>query len=80
MIIEGLITFIIVAALFYVAPGVLGAIQTAVPTTTDPALNAAAIGMQTTVSGGLSIASLSVIMLGVALMIGGFMFIRGRQQ
>lgn len=80
LIVEGIITFIIVAALFYVAPGVLGSIKTAVPTTTDPSLNAASGQIGTTVSGGLNLATISVIMLGIGLMIGGFMFIRGRKQ
>ena len=90
MIVEGVITFIIAAALFYVAPGVLGAIKTASPTVysaaavgvpaganIDAALNASQGQIATTVSGGLNLSSISLIMLGIGIMIGGFMLIRG---
>jgi len=93
LIVEGIISFIIIAAIFYVAPGTLGLIKVSVPQVYgnqadsiaasgyyDPALNASGAAISTTVSGGLSISSLAVIMLGVGLMIGGFMFIRGRNQ
>jgi hypothetical protein len=82
IIVEGVITFIIAAALFYVAPGVLGAIKTAAPivlSTTDAGLNASQAQISTTVSGGLNLSSISLIMLGIGIMIGGFMLIRGRQ-
>jgi len=82
LIVEGVITFIIAAALFYVAPGVLGAIKTAAPivlATTDAGLNASQAQISTTVSGGLNLSSISLIMLGIGIMIGGFMLIRGRQ-
>ena len=82
LIVEGVITFIIAAALFYVAPGVLGAIKTAAPivlVTTDAGLNASQAQISTTVSGGLNLSSISLIMLGIGIMIGRFMLIRGRQ-
>ena len=90
MIVEGVITFIIAAALFYVAPGVLGSIKTASPAVyaaaavgvpeganVDAALNASQSQIATTVSGGLNLSSISLIMLGIGIMIGGFMLIRG---
>ena len=89
MIVEGVITFIIAAALFYVAPGVLGSIKTASPSvyasnpagvagmSVDAALNASQSQIATTVSGGLNLSSISLIMLGIGIMIGGFMLIRG---
>jgi hypothetical protein len=93
LIVEGVISFIIIAALFYVAPGVLGLIKISAPRVYgnaadslaasgyyDPALNATGASISTSVSGGLSLSSLAIIMLGVGLMIGGFMFIRGRKQ
>jgi hypothetical protein len=82
LIVEGVITFIVAAALFYVAPGVLGAIKTAAPpvlATTDAGLNASQTQIGTTVAGGLNLSSISLIMLGIGIMIGGFMLIRGRQ-
>jgi len=88
--VEGVITFIIVAALFYVAPGVLGAVKTASPgvcadtncgNTTgrvvDAGLNGSITQISTTVSGGLNLSSISMIMLGIGIMIGGFMLVRG---
>jgi len=93
LIVEGVISFIIIAALFYVAPGVLGLIKVSAPQVYgnaadslagsgyyDPALNATGASISTAASGGLSISSLAVIMMGVGLMIAGFMFIRGRNQ
>jgi hypothetical protein len=80
MIVEGVITFIIAAALFYVAPGVLSSIKTAAPATSDTALNASATQIATTVAGGLNLSSISLIMLGIGIMIGGFMLIRGGNQ
>ena len=89
MIVEGVITFIIAAALFYVAPGVLGSIRTASPFvcsaagggcgSVDAGLNASQAQIGTTVAGGLNLSSISLIMLGIGIMIGGFMLIRGRQ-
>jgi len=83
MIVEGVITFIIVAALFYVAPGVLAAVATAAPTvnaTTQPALAASATSIGTIVAGGLNLSAIALIMLGIGLMIGGFMLVRGYRQ
>jgi hypothetical protein len=83
MIVEAVITFIIVAALFYVAPGVLGSIKSAAPvvlSTTDAGLNASQTQISTTVSGGLNLSSISMIMMGIAIMIGGFMLVRGGNQ
>lgn len=83
MLVEGVITFIIVASLFYVAPGVLGSIKTAAPVvlaTTDAGLNASQTQISTTVAGGLNLSSISMIMLGIGIMIGGFMLVRGYNQ
>ena len=80
MIVEGVITFIIVAALFYVAPGVLSAVATAAPavcSTTQPGLATAATSISTIVAGGLNLSAIALIMLGIGLMIGGFMLVRG---
>jgi hypothetical protein len=80
MIVEGVITFIIVAALFYVAPGVLSAVATAAPTvnsTAQPALAASQTSINTIVAGGLNLSAIALIMLGIGLMIGGFMLVRG---
>lgn len=79
MLVEGVITFIIVASLFYVAPGILGTIASGMPqvnATTQPALAASQTSIGTLAGGGLSIAAIAVIMMGVALMIGGFYFIK----
>lgn len=83
IIVEAVITFIIVAALFYVAPGVLGSIKSAAPVVlaaTDAGLNASQTQISTTVSGGLNLSSISMIMMGIAIMIGGFMLVRGGGQ
>jgi uncharacterized membrane protein len=79
IIVEGVITFIIAAALFYVAPGVLSSIKSAAPVSIDTQLNASQVQIATTVAGGLNLSSISLIMLGIGIMIGGFMLIRGRQ-
>jgi hypothetical protein len=93
ILVEGVITFIIVAALFYVAPGVLGSIKTASPIVCgdstcsnvtggaiDAGLNASQTQISTTVAGGLNLSSISMIMLGIGIMIGGFMLVRGYRQ
>jgi len=80
LIVEGVITFIIAAALFYVAPGVLSSIKDASPVPADATLNASATQIATTVAGGLNLSSISLIMLGIGIMIGGFMLIRGGQR
>ena len=80
MLMEGVITLIIVAALFYVAPGVMSSVATAAPAvnaTSQPALAAAATSINTTAAGALNLASIGQIMLGIAIMISGFMLIRG---
>jgi hypothetical protein len=91
VIVEAVITFIIVAALFYVAPGVLGAIKVASPVVCgdltcinaspgrvlDAGLNASQLSMSTTIAGGLNLSTISMIMMGIAIMIGGFMMVRG---
>ena len=80
MLMEGVITLIIVAALFYVAPGVMSSVATAAPAvnaTSQPGLASAATGISTTAAGALSLASIGLIMLGIAIMIGAFMLIRG---
>ena len=93
LIVEAIITFIIVAALFYVSPGVLGSIKLAAPTVyatggvgvpagaaVDASLNASAVQIGTTVAGGLNLSSITMIMMGIAIMIGGFMLVRGGNQ
>jgi hypothetical protein len=80
VLVEGVITLIIVAALFYVAPGVLFAVGNAaplVPVATEPALNASQVSIGTTVAGALNLSSIGLIMLGIGIMIGGFMLIKG---
>lgn len=80
MLVEGIITLIIVSALFYVAPGVLGSVKTAAPivtAATDAGLNASQTTIGTTVAGALNLSSIGLIMLGIGIMIGGFMLIRG---
>ena len=87
MLVEGVITLIIVASLFYVAPGVLGSVKASAPLVlaaggltpglpVDSALNASQTTIATTVAGGLNLSAISMIMLGIGLMIGGFMLIR----
>ena len=90
MLVEGVITLIIVGALLYVAPGVLGSVVKAAPIvyastpvsttyvngTVDAALNATQTSIATTAAGALNLTAISVIMLGIGLMIGGFMYIR----
>ena len=79
MLVEGIITLIIVAALFLVAPGVLSAVSSAVPTITaaeDAGLNLAQQNIATTAAGALSLSSIGMIMLGIGVLIGGFLLIR----
>jgi hypothetical protein len=81
MLMEGLITLIIVGALLYVTPGTLGQVKQAAPVvnaTVDPALNASMSTISTSVGGGVSLAGISPIMIGIGLMILGFTFIRSR--
>lgn len=89
MLVEGVLTLIIVAALFYVAPGLLGSIKTAAPPVyasnpanvsgyiVDSALNASQTTISSTVVGSLNLSSIGLIMMGVAIMIGGLILIRG---
>jgi len=81
MIVEGVITFIIVAALFYVSPGVLSAVAVAAPAvcSTQTALLASQTSLGGIVAGGLNLSAISLIMLGIGLMISGFMLVRGYQ-
>jgi hypothetical protein len=77
---EGVITLIIVAALFYVAPGVLNSVSAAspmVPQAGNAALNASQVSIGTTAAGALNLSVIGLIMLGIGIMIGGFMLIRG---
>ena len=81
MIVEGLIMFIILGALLYVAPGTLGQVKTAAPIVTaaqDQALNNSVTAISTSVGGGLSLSGIAPIMLGIGLMIAGFAYIRSR--
>jgi len=84
MLVEGIITLIIVSALFYVAPGVLSSVRSASPgvaySATDEgliALNTSQTTIGTTVAGALNLSTIGLIMLGIGIMIGGFMLIRG---
>lgn len=81
MLVEGLIAFIIISALLYVAPGTLGQVKQAAPvvlSTTDAALNSSQSTISTSVGGGLSLSGIAPIMLGIGLMIAGFAYIRQR--
>ena len=83
MLVEGVITFIIVAALFYVSPGVLAAVASAAPevnSTEQPGLASAQTSISTVVAGGLNLSAIAMIMLGIGLMISGFMLVRGYRQ
>lgn len=76
---EGVITLVIVAALFYVSPGVMSAVATAAPavcSTTQPALYTAQTSINATAAGALNLSSIGLIMLGIAIMVSGFMMIR----
>jgi hypothetical protein len=78
MLVEGVITLIIVAALFYVAPGVLNSVNTAAPLVPAASpLNASQISIGTTAAGALNLSSIGLIMLGIGIMIGGFALIKG---
>jgi hypothetical protein len=93
LLLEGVITLIITAAIFYVAPGVMNSIATAAPKvygagynastaaaaggTYNPALATVSTAIDATAAGSLNLASIGLIMLGIAIMIGGFMLIRG---
>ena len=89
MIVEGIITLIIISALLYVSPGVLGLTKAAAPTVcstagggciaVDPALNASSASIGTSIAGGLSLTAIAPIMIGIGLMIGAFMLVRARQ-
>jgi hypothetical protein len=94
MLVEGIITLLIVSALFYVAPGVLWSVSGAAPfvpqnwtgcTVLDMAhnlcaanpLNASAVSIGTTTAGALNLSSIGLIMMGIGILIAGFMIIRG---
>lgn len=82
ILVEGLIMLIIVGALLYVTPGTLGQVKAAAPIVTaaqDAALNASVTTISTSVGGGVSLAGIAPIMIGIGLMILGFTFIRARQ-
>jgi len=77
MLMEGVITLIIVASLFYVAPGVLNAVNQSAPVVTAGPLVATQASIANSVAGALNLSSIGLIMLGIGIMIGGFMLIRG---
>jgi hypothetical protein len=91
MIIEGIITLVILSALFYVAPGVLGTVRAAAPIvygtapttsvfvngTVDAQLNQSVTQIGVLVPGALNISTVGIILLGIGLMLGGFMYVRG---
>jgi hypothetical protein len=61
-----------------VAPGVLYAVQNASPYVPPTSIfNNSQVQVGTVSAGGLNLASISLIMLGIGLMIGGFMLVRG---
>lgn len=91
MIVEGVITLIVVGALVYVAPGVLGTVKQAAPVvystagalttgngTVDAALNASQVSISTSIAGGLNLTAIAPIMLGIGLMLSGFYMVRNR--
>jgi hypothetical protein len=97
VLVEGVITLIIVAALFYVAPGVMYAVRASAPfvsvnmsncgigglggtVCTPNPLNASVTSIGTTAAGALNLSSIGLIMLGIGIMIGGFMLIRGQAR
>jgi hypothetical protein len=58
----------------------MSSVATAAPTvcsTTQPGLATAQTAINATAAGALNLASIGLIMLGIAIMIGGFMLIRG---
>ena len=83
---------IIVGALLYVTPGTLGQVKLASPAVyasnpagvaglvVDPSLNSSISTISTSVGGGVSLAGIAPIMIGIGLMILGFTFIRARNQ
>jgi hypothetical protein len=78
MLLEGVITLIIVASLFMVAPYVMTSVSTASPLVPAASpLNASQISIGTTAAGALNLSAIGLIMLGIGIMIGGFMLIRG---
>ena len=93
MIIEGIATLITVGALLYVSPSVFGLTRAAAPIvyastpvtsvytngTVDATLNQTATSIGTSIAGGLSLTAITPIMMGIGLMIGAFMIVRGRQ-
>jgi hypothetical protein len=96
---EGIITLLIVASLFYIAPGTLWSVRKATGTiVTNPAdvgnatglalnggpgvlgsavLNQSQASIVTTSAGALNLATIGLLMLGIGIMIGGFLLIRG---
>ena len=82
MLVEGIITIILVGSLFYVAPSILSTVSSSAPTvnsTLNPALAASRTSINAIAAGGLNLAAISVIMLGIGLMIAGFMLVRTKQ-
>jgi hypothetical protein len=102
MLMEGIITLLILAALFYVAPGIFVGVSkasgTIVTSSADVgnatglcqtsgcgvlgslAMNQSQASIATTASGALNLSTIGLIMMGIALMIGGFMIIRGYKR
>lgn len=92
MIVEAITTVVIVGALLYVAPGILGQVKEAAPPvfasdpsgilvnnySINPALNASQSTIGSSVAGGLSLTAITPIMLGVGIMIAAFMLVRRR--
>ena len=74
--------------MLYVAPGVFGLTKSAAPLvcaaagggcgSVDATLNQTATSIGTSIAGGLSLTAITPIMLGIGLMIGAFMVVRGR--
>jgi hypothetical protein len=79
MLIEGITTLVILSALFLVAPGVLSIFAQLVPTITaaqDAGLNAAQANIKVIAPSAINLGSVGMIMLGIGIMIGGFLLIR----
>lgn len=79
IIVEGIITFITIAALFYVAPGLLSTVKTAaVPSGGMTAeMNTSAAAVSTAGAGGLSVASIILVVMGIVLLVAALMSMRG---
>lgn len=79
MMIEGITVLILVSALLLVIPGVFYLVSSALPTITaaeDSGLNLAQENIHVIAPGALNLTSIGLIMLGIGIMVAGFMVIR----